>query len=289
MQIRLKFILFALTLIPCFAEAQSFYAIRRNRNLILSAGSGIAYYKGDLVDPREFGILKPNIAIGAEYFVVPRLSVRTGLTWFQIAGSDKHANDNRTDRNLHFKSSNVEFNVTGALNLIPVGTRFYQRSRINLHAFAGVGVVYINPKAEYNGEWVALQPLETELKKYSKFQPVIPFGLGARFKVDPFFNVVIEGGYRKTFTDHLDDVSRSKYPDASLLKSDLSRALSDRRPEIGTQPDEPTVIGNRGNPENDDGYFIGSVTIQYYFPKEVFRNSQRKLYNTKRKPYRRRR
>jgi hypothetical protein len=281
-------LLIFLLLAAFVAEAQSFYAIRRNRNLMLSAGSGIAYYQGDLVDPNEFGKIKPNFALGAEYFMFPRISVRANLTYYSLTGNDKTANDDRTERNLHFRSRNIEFAATGAVNLIPTGERFYQRARINLHAFAGIGVTYINPKAELDGEWHALQPLQTELKKYSRFQPVIPFGLGARIKVDPFFNVIIEGGYRKTFTDHLDDVSRTRYPDAALLKNDLARRLSDRRPEIGTQPTRPTEVGKRGNPDNDDGYFIGNISVQYYWPTEIFR-SQRKLYNTKRRAIYRRR
>lgn len=271
------------------ADAQSFYAIKRDRNFLLGGGSGIAYYQGDMVDPGEFGILKANIAATAEYYVLPRISIRAGLTWFQTAGSDKKANDDRQERNLHFKSSNLELNVTGAVNLIPMGQRFYQRPRINLHAFAGIGIMRFNPKAELNGEWHALAPLETEGVKYSRFTAVIPVGLGARLKVDPFWNVLIEGGYRKTFTDYLDDVSSTRYPDGATLKSDLARALSDRRPEIGTQPSRPTEVGKRGNPANDDGYFILNVTVQYYMPVEIFR-SQRKLYTQKRKAtYRRRR
>src|SRR5688500_5231921 len=128
-----KFIVFAFTLIPYFSDAQSFYAIRRNRNFMVSAGSGIAYYQGDLVDPKEMGILKPNIALGAEYFFLPRFSARAGLTWFQIAGNDVKANDDRQERNLHFRTGGIELNVTGAINLIPMGARFYQRARINLH------------------------------------------------------------------------------------------------------------------------------------------------------------
>jgi hypothetical protein len=284
----LKIFFFTLSLIPCLSEAQSFYAVRRNRNLMVNAGSGIAYYQGDMVDPRELGVLKPNIAVGAEYFFLPRFSARANLTWFQTAGNDVKANDDRQERNLHFRSSNIEFNITGAINLIPTGLRFYQRARINLHGFVGIGITRINPKAEYQGEWIALQPLQTENIKYSRFQPVIPFGLGVRIKVDPFFNVLIEGGYRKTFTDYLDDVSSTRYPDPTLLKSDLARALSDRRPEIGTQPSRPTEVGKRGNPDNDDGYFITNVTIQYYLPTEIFRN-QRKLYNSKRRAIYRRR
>ncbi|HYG04477.1 MAG TPA: outer membrane beta-barrel protein [Chryseosolibacter sp.] len=276
------------TAVPFVAESQSFYAVRRDRNFLLGAGSGIAYYQGDMVDPREFGKVKPNIAVTAEYYILPRISVRAGATWFQTAGSDKTANDDRVERNLHFRSSNWEVNMTAAVSLIPNGSRFYQRPGINLHAFIGVGMLHFNPKAEYQGEWHALAPLETEGVKYSRFQPVIPFGLGARIKVDPFFNVLIEGGYRKTFTDYLDDVSSTRYPDPAILKSDLSRALSDRRPEIGTQPSRPTEVGKRGNPANDDGYFIMNVTLQYYMPTEIFR-TQRKLYTQKRKANRRKR
>jgi hypothetical protein len=294
----LKFIVFAITLIPFFSEAQSFYAIRRNRNFMVSAGSGVAYYQGDMVDPKEIGILKPNIAIGAEYFVFPRISARAGLTWFQIAGDDARANDDRRERNLHFRTSGLELNLTGAVNLIPTGTRFYQRARINLHGFAGIGLLYFNPKAEYQGKWVALQPLETENKKYSRFQAVIPFGLGARIKVDPFFNILIEGGYRKTFTDYLDDVSGKRYVDPTALKSEMSVNLYDRIREgyfdRGYTEDEiPSAYEDggwhdgkpwvRGNPENDDGYFILNVTIQYYLPTEVFKDNQRKLFNRKRK------
>ena len=129
----------------------------------------------------------------------------------------------------------------------------------------------------------ALQPLETEGVKYSRTQPVIPVGLGVRVKLDPFFNILLEGGYRFTFTDYLDDVSIHRYPDPATLKSDLSRALSDRRSEIGY--DLPYNKGVRGNPKENDGYFLLNATLQYYLPKEIFRNSQRKLYNSKRKAY----
>jgi hypothetical protein len=278
----LKFLLFSITLLPLFAEAQSFYAVRRNRNLLINAGSGIANYKGEMVNPGKFGTLKPNLTIGAEYYVTPRISVRASATWFQLAGDDSKANDDRQERNLHFRSNNYELSLTGALNLSPMGQRFYQRSRLNLHGFVGIGMLRFNPKARYNDEWVALAPLETEGVKYSRIQPVIPIGLGARIKVNPFFNVLIEGGYRVTFTDYLDDVSTVRYIDPALLKSDLSRALADRRDEIGTKPENP-LRGRRGNPSSNDGYFIANVTLQYYLPKEIFRNSQRKMYRSKRK------
>ncbi len=213
-----------------------------------------------------------------------RLSARAELTWFQICGNDKDADDDRTERNLSFKSGNIELSVMGAVNLTPMGVRFYQRSAFNFHAFAGIGVLYFNPKAEYKGKTYALQPLQTEGKKYSRIQPVIPLGIGARIKLDPFFNILVEAGYRITFTDYLDDASIRRYPAAATLKNDLARALSDRRVEIDTQPGRPTEVGVRGNPKENDGYFIANITLQYYLPKMVFENYN-KLYNIKRKGY----
>ena len=211
-------IFIALTAFPYISSAQSFFALRRDRNFLVSVGTGTATYKGEMVNPGDFGSLRPNVALGAEYYLNSRLSVRGELTYFQLRGSDRKADDDRWERNLSFKSGNVELAVLGAINLSPMGIRFYQRSALNFHAFAGVGLLYFNPKAELDGKTYALQPLQTEGKKYSRFQPVIPVGLGARIKLDPFFNILVEGGYRFTFTDHLDDVSIRRYPAASSAR-----------------------------------------------------------------------
>ena len=269
--------------LPLAGSSQSFYALRRDRNFLVSVGSGTANYYGEMVNPGEFGTLKPNIAIGAEYYLTNRISGRAELTWFQLSGNDADADDDRVERNLSFRANCLELSALGAINLTPMGLRFYQRSALNFHAFAGIGVLYFNPKAKYQGEWHALQPLKTENKNYSRVQPVIPLGIGARIKLDPFFNILIEGGYRFTFTDYLDDASSTRYVDATL-KNDLARALSDRRVEIDTQPSRPTEVGKRGNPDENDGYFIANITLQYYIPKMMFSNYN-KLYNVKRKAY----
>jgi hypothetical protein len=159
-------------------------------------------------------------------------------------------------------------------------------------------LLYFNPKTELDGKKYALQKYQTEGVKYSRFQPVIPVGLGARIHVNPFFNILIEGGYRFTFTDYLDDVSKRRYPSLDELGvanyDDIRFRLSDRRFEIGTEPGPPlpdvdeekrTTVGVRGNPTENDGYFILNISLQYYLPKEIFRDNQRKLYTVKRKAY----
>ena len=276
-----------LVLVPELVSGQSFYAIRRERSLIATVGTGTAHYFGELVNPSSLGKVRPNIVLGAEYYFFDRISARGELTWFMIAGDDEDANSDRKERNLNFYSHNFELDATAAIYAFRNGTRFYQRSILNFYGFAGIGLLYFNPKTYYQGESIALAPLETEGTSYSRVVPVIPFGLGMKIKYGPFFNIILEGGYRMTFTDYLDDVSIKRYPDPASLKSDLSRALSDRRRE--RDPDYPIVpgLGVRGNPKTNDGYILFNVKVQYYLPIE-FANSQRKLYNQKRRQLRRR-
>ncbi len=266
-------------------SGQSFYAVRRERTLMATVGTGNASYFGELKDKQEFLDPRLNINVGLQYFVTQRISARAELTYFQLHGTDVNSPDgSRVRRNLSFNSSNIELNAEGLINLFPLGQRFYQRPPINVYAFVGVGLLYTNPKAELDGKKYALQPLQTEDVKYSRFQFVIPYGIGARLKVNPFLNVAIEGGYRLTFTDYLDDVS-TVHPDKSSWDPNSIRfKLSDRRPELGNDPYDPGV--QRGNPSKNDGYFLLNVKVEYYLRKNfLFNDSQRKLYNRKRKSY----
>jgi hypothetical protein len=273
--------LFLLLLLPEWLSAQSFYAVRRERNLILTVGSGSANYFGDLVNPGEWGKTRYNILVGAELYFTPRVSARTELVYFRLAGDDAQADDDRIERNLSFFSGNLEFSVGGTVSLLKLGERYYQRPRVNVYGFAGIGLLYTNPKAEReNGENVTLKPLQTELVNYSRVQPVIPYGIGVKYMPHPFYNVIVEFGYRTTFTDYLDDVSSTRYVDPDLLKNDLAREMADRRRE--RDPDYPVKpgLGKRGNPNNNDGYMLLNVKVQYYWPVEIGYNwRHRKLFN----------
>lgn len=268
------------------ASAQSFYAIRRERSIIGSVGTGVSSYYGDLKEEKRSIDPKPTINVGLQYFFTNRISVRAEITWFQLTGDDSKAEDiSRVNRNLSFTANNFELSATGAINLMPNGVRFYQRSVFNTYLFAGVGLLYSNPKAELNGKKYALQPLQTEGVSYSRFQPVIPYGVGARVMLNPFFNLAIEGSYRFTFTDYLDDVS-TVHPDKTDWTDPVRIALSDRRPELGLSPYEAGT--RRGNASNNDSYLLITVKLEYYIPDGVFWNSGNKLYRAKRKSLRRR-
>jgi hypothetical protein len=226
------------------------------------------------------GQVRFNLVAGAEYYFHPRISARAELAYFRLSADDALANDDRVERNLSFFSNNIELSTVATLNLFENGQRFYQRPTLNIYGFAGFGLLYTNPQAtRQNGENVTLRPLMTENVEYSRLQPVIPYGLGIKIVPHPLYNIVIEAGYRITFTDYLDDVSSSRYVDPALLSSDLSREMADRRRE--RDPDYSIVpgAGRRGNPENNDGYMLLNIKVQYFLPKDIDANYRhRKVY-----------
>ena len=273
--------------ISSLTEAQSFYSARRERSLILSGGLGTSTYYGDLANSNAYVKAEPNINAALQYFLTNRIGARVELNWFTLAGDDKDANGGgRVERNLSFQSSNFELSAVGMINLFTHGDRFYRRPGINIYGFAGIGLLYFNPKAtDQLGNSVSLQPLKTEGVSYSLVAPVVPVGFGIRFKVSPLFNLSIEAGFRKTFTDYLDDVSTT-YPGAGSFNGDAQAIyFSDRRVDPGVNG---TAGGIRGNSNSLDSYMLLNAKVEYYLPW-AFGGEDRKKYSKKRSAFKRKR
>ncbi len=260
-------IFFSFFILTLEASSQSFYKFRRGRDVIASAGTGTTSYFGDLNDEGDFFDPKPNFNIGLQYFFTTRIAARAELLWFQLEGDDSESSEGgKVRRNLSFISNNFELNVVGIIQAFPNGTRYYQRPTFNVYGFAGIGLLYFNPQAELNGNKYALQPIQTEGVSYSRTTIVIPYGIGIKYKINPFFNIVLEGGFRQTFTDYIDDVS-DKYVDNSSFSDPIHAQLADRRPEIGLSVKE--AGSKRGNPENNDNYFIYNFKLEFFLPNNL--------------------
>jgi hypothetical protein len=250
-------------------QAQSFFNDRNNRRFVASFGAGISSYYGDLdyKDPLDGSL---NLSFGLKFVVSPQVALRGEFQYYRIAGSDELANkvgdDGTIHRNLSFFANNTEANLTVSYDLLPAGSRYYQRPPISPFVFGGLGLTFYKPKAELNGKSYALRRLRTEGTAYSPVALVLPIGVGVRFKIGPYLNAVLEGGYRKTFTDYLDDVSTT-YIDNSSFEDPIAAALADRGPEIGESIVEAGT--KRGNPDKDDSYFILSAKIEYFIPSNL--------------------
>src|SRR6186713_1529594 len=86
------------------ANAQSFYAARKERSLLLIGGTGFSTYLGELADDGDYFDARPNLTLGAQYYLNNRFSLRSEVTWFNLKGSDASNQDTRTPRNLSFTS-----------------------------------------------------------------------------------------------------------------------------------------------------------------------------------------
>lgn len=272
------------SLISEAASAQSFFAMRRDRSLIFVGGTGTSSYFGELTNDGDYLQAKPNINVGLQMYVSHRVAVRADVTWFQLTGSDAKADDeSRKRRNLSFYSNNFEISTVGIFDFYRHGRSFYQRPQLNFYAFAGLGLCYFNPKTDYQGQSYSLADYKTELVSYSRVALVIPAGLGVRFRLGPFTNLSFEGGFRKTFTDYLDDVSTTHHA-ASDFADPLAYALSDRRPEVGKTPAPAGT--QRGNSTSMDAYMLYNVKLEYYLPVNFLQQDRsQKVFKSKRKAF----
>lgn len=175
--------------------------------------------------------------LGYRYRWHPFWATSTTLNVGMLHGSDAKTDEVvRNTRNLHFRSPVI--NLSQRLEVIVLanekigrrynigGLRGASDHNFQLYIFGGIGVTYYNPKAKYNGAWVALRPLHTEgqglpggPKKYIPFTATVPFGFGIRFGVSKMARVGIEVTYVKTFSDYIDDVHGTYYDPAVLASN----------------------------------------------------------------------
>lgn len=182
----------------------------------------------------------------------------------------------RPSRNLNFFSNYgelaalVEYNYPG---FDPFGFR-----KFSLYAYAGVAYVHFDPKTIYNGSTVFLHELGTEGQgieidgEYKEFYSLnivsIPFGGGIKYALNESLTLGLEFGPRMTFSDYLDDVS-GYYVDYDILAQERGTTaanLANRGHELtGDLPRRDLGGSVRANPENNDWYFTGNLTISYNF------------------------
>ena len=248
----------------CFAQEHEF-----------GVWGGITNYFGDLNTKTSFKFVRPGAGAFYRYNIKYRGAWRTSVNWGWAEFADsKTKTDWNLQRNLSFQTqifditSIVEFNFLKFDKNDPKGKHWFTP-----YLGTGFTLFFFNPKAQYQGKWYYLQPLGTEgqndpsnsgVKKYRLYNFAIPIVGGFKFSVARNWNICIEAGVRKTFTDYLDDVS-GKYPSYASLpggSTGLAAALSDRSGENGGEK-----IGKpgyqRGQSKKTDDYLMGGITISY--------------------------
>lgn len=240
------------------------------QNLEMGGMIGASNYHGDLAS--EIVLEETHAAAGL--FIKQNMSRywswRNALTVGRISGSDENFKEYEL-RNLHFQSDIVEFSSTFEFNYLPFGANILTED-FSSYLFAGIGVFYFNPKTQYGDNTYELRDLRTEGQNsdniYSRIQFCIPFGGGIKYNINKNWVFGWELGWRKTFTDYLDDVSTT-YPNLADQRDrygDLSANLSDRSWELSGIGEPLSGEGDmRGDPNFKDFYFISGFTLAYRF------------------------
>ncbi len=261
----------------------SFSSVFAQRNFDAGIYYGISQYMGDL-QLYQFELLEVNRSEGlyGRYNFTNLISLKAQFYHGTISGKDSNYKDQvgKLERNLSFRSNIYEASLQCELSVLRLGAKkrhwnkYLQKYFATSYLFAGVGGFYFNPKAKYQGEWYELQPLGTEGQglpgygeKYKRLQVCIPFGFGLKLNPTDRATIGLEFGFRKTFTDYLDDVS-GDYPDLNELSenSPMAATLSYRGSEVSDLPKNPSGTA-RGGVKFMDMYFFGGITIGYLLTK----------------------
>ena len=238
----------------------------RSQTMEVGLFGGLSYYLGELNPGVHFMSPRPAYGALARVNFNSRLAIKANVYRGKVTGDDLKGNGNEL-RGLNFESPVTDVSFMGEFNFFDYFTGS-RRNRLTPFIFGGIGVYWFNPTSG----GVKLHDLGTEgqnvgfdgRKPYKLYSFSIPFGIGVKFSLNSRFSVSGEWGLRKTFSDYLDDVSRTYYLNLQGATPDpgdpdyLNKALSD-----------PNFAHNeymeRGDPATWDWYNFTGITLTYKF------------------------
>jgi hypothetical protein len=251
---------------------------------------GMMNYTGDLSPGIVFK--ESNPAGGAFYKLNHNrfFSTKINATYGKISGNDANYSFNQL-RNLSFSSNIIEVGGNLEFNFLPFGSDRFSKP-FTPYASLGFSGFYFNPTTIFEFQSYDLRNYGTEgqfirhSKTYLNVNWAIPMGGGFKFHLNKNWVLGIEGIWRHTATDYLDDVSNGNYDlsddgqyrytgypslrDQQKFNSlktqedkDQSIKLSDRSGEINPEGNLSFGGKQRGNPDNKDWYLTVGVTLSY--------------------------
>jgi hypothetical protein len=257
----MKFLFYSLLLIPALGQAQRWH---------LNITGGVSNYSGDLqAKAYTFDQSFFAFGVGAQYDITRNFSAISNINFMKIGASDQYNNANLVPRNLSFQSNIIEWNLLGEYSFMDI-----TQKKFSPFIFGGIAVFHFDPYAfDTAGQKVYLKPLSTEgeglpqypgQKPYNLTQFAIPFGGGIKFRVSESVVIAYEVGFRKTFTDYLDDVS-TIYVDKTILqnaKGPLAVEMAYRANELkGGNQTYPASGTGRGGPVYKDMYYYTGIRV----------------------------
>jgi hypothetical protein len=160
----------------------------------IGLGIGGYNYSGDLVRGYDF----TNNRLGAHIFY--RRNTRKHINFRYQVGFGRLVGDDNNPIDILAQQRQASFDI-----FVLEGSAMVEYNFLDFRAddsslpftpyfFAGISLIRMFGVEESEDE-------------FSLFQPVIPFGVGIKYRLSQYWNLSLEFGPRKTFTDYLDNVS----------------------------------------------------------------------------------
>ena len=199
-------------LVPMAANAQFSF------NLL----GGVANYQGDLAKDLTT-VKETHVAFGGGlgYKISPYVDIKAQILLTTLSGDDtNHPERISNQRAFKFESNITELSLVLDYNIFGSSERsstgVFSPSFTPL-VYGGIGLLKVNNTAEcfssdcING--VILSPFPEIDAKSTLIS--IPFGIGLKYDVSPLMAVGLRGGYRYSFSDYIDGVSKAANADAN--------------------------------------------------------------------------
>jgi hypothetical protein len=257
----MKSLFFPLLLIPGLLQAQRWH---------INVTGGVSNYSGDL-QSKNYTFDQSYFAygVGAQYDITPNFSVISNINFLKVGASDQYNKPDLVFRNLSFQNNITEWNLVGEYTFMDI-----TQKKFSPFLFAGIAIFHNNPYAyDTLGQKIYLKPLSTEgeglsqypgQKPYSQTQFSIPIGGGIKFRVSETVVLAYEIGFRKTFTDYIDDVS-TFYVDKTTLqnaKGPVAVEMAYRANELkGGNQTYPASGTKRGSSKYNDVYYYTGIRV----------------------------
>ena len=218
---------------------------------------------------KDFNLKSANLFTGLSYtyFFDKGFSINGDIHFTSVSGADSLSDQTpgqslgRYQRNLSFKSSVYEMQITGELYPLQA-VSMYSIPKLMPYIGTGIGFFHFNPKTKLNGEWYYLQPLHLEGQGFAEYpersnykltQLYLPISLGVKYRIDENSLISINAIFRHTFTDYIDDASTT-YINPALFDKYLSPYASSIAKQLyyrGKGSPTPKTVNYRGYAGND--------------------------------------
>jgi hypothetical protein len=158
----------------------------------MGAGVGGFNYRGDISPRFNLKFFKPGGSLFFRYNPNKALSLRAEMAGGLIGADDSKSKDPfQQARNMSFRTRIIEGSAVAEYNFLDYEER---RFAVNWtpYVFGGVGLSSFRPNIITSN--------------YKTSSLVLPYGVGIKYQIRRPWNVGIEYGTRKTFTDYLDNM-----------------------------------------------------------------------------------